>query len=75
LASSWLSNEDLESLPTGAYQATPEQLTPKKEGEPPSPASKSIADVWISALESQIEKMKAELRREEAIFDEVRAHK
>jgi hypothetical protein len=51
----------------GAYQATPEQLTPKKEGEPPSAASLSIADKIIEVLERRL----AELE----LYDEVRAHK
>jgi hypothetical protein len=57
----------------GAFEATPEQLTPKKEGEPPSQASLNLVDHWIAIMEARV----AELKKEEeaALFDEVRAHK
>jgi hypothetical protein len=59
----------------GAYQPSEEQLSPKKPGEPPSAASLSLVDKWIQVLEAIAEREEAALRREEAIFDEVRAHK
>ena len=57
----------------GAFQPTEEQLTPKKEGEPPSAASLGLVDRWIAIMEARV----AELKKEEeaALFDEVRAHK
>jgi hypothetical protein len=55
----------------GAFTASPEQLEKKKPGEPPSFASLSLVDKWIQVLEAIAEREEAE----EAIYDEVRAHK
>jgi hypothetical protein len=55
----------------GAFRPTEEQLTPRKEGETPSLASLSLVDKWIQVLEAIAEREEAE----EAIYDEVRAHK
>jgi hypothetical protein len=56
---------------TGVYRADEEQLTPKKEGEPPSAASQGLVDRWIAVLEKIAEREEAE----EKLFVEVRAHK
>ena len=55
----------------GAFEATPEQLEKKKEGEPPSAASQGLVSRWIAVLEKIAEREEAE----EKLFAEVRAHK
>jgi hypothetical protein len=59
----------------GAFQPTEEQLTPRKEGEPPSAASMDLIDRWVAIMEAHVKKLKKELEAEAALFDEVRAHK
>jgi hypothetical protein len=59
----------------GAFQPTEEQLTPRKEGEPPSAASMDLIDRWVAVMESHVKKLKEELAAETVLFDEVRQYK